>query len=382
MNKNTKKMLKNILSVFMAVLLCLGAFPISAVNVLAASYNVHVSNDLEATANTQESNDAALIGNLSKFKVYITNGNFVFGQGSWPNSVMLPVNKLPQSSSEKKVYEDVCKIRYTDAGRLPDGRKFDIEYTLKKVTLQGIVNNYNSNLNYLEVATGTAKGVVSASYAFDSEFKGFSAITPYGKNEWSVRIIARDGESIDYIKLPQLFRDIDIVATNVDPNRAESLELVSGFESNTWVQNGTQLEVSNNGSRYTATKGGINTPTDDPSVAFLAIVNSTNYKMNWYGTGCRTYISPMSALGVYSSVTKDVKEKIVNVGSSVHYSILADTSYTNELTRRKVVKVIDVLDKALDAESAKVTVLNPKGVDKTAYWTVASSSSCRIRRRI
>ncbi len=376
MNKNTKKMLKNILSVFMAVLLCLGAFPISAVNVLAASYNVHTSADLTNTANQQEADNAALIGKLSKYRVDLTNGNFVIGQEPWAQgtnaryTVMLPVSKIPQSASETKVYEDVCKIRYTDAGRLPDGTKFDLEYTLKKVTLQGTTNTYNSDLKYLEVAAGSVDGVLSGCYAHKNDYSVFSAITPYGKNEWTVKVIPKSGSIEGAFKLPQLFQDIDIVTSNTNPPYAESIELVSGFGSNTWVQSGTTLAISNSGSRYTATVAGVNVPSHDPSVAFLAIANNTEYKLNWYGLGCRTYITPKSALGVYSSVTKSVKEKLVNIGSAVHYSIVADTSYTNELTRRKVVKVIDVLDKALDAESAKVTVLNPKGVDKTAYWTV------------
>ena len=65
MNKNTEKMLKNILSVFMAVLLCLGAFPISAVTALAASYNVHTSADLTNTAHQQEADNAALSTGLT-----------------------------------------------------------------------------------------------------------------------------------------------------------------------------------------------------------------------------------------------------------------------------------------------------------------------------
>ena len=376
MNKKTKKILKNILSVFMAVLLCLGAFPISAVTALAASYNVHTSADLTNTAHQQEADNAALIGNLSKYRVDLTNGNFIIGEEPWAqgynirHTVMLPVSKIPQSASETKVYEDVCKIRYTDAGRLPNGTEFDIEYTLKKVTLQGTTNSYNSEMKYVEVAAGSVDGVLSGCYAHKSDYSAFTAITPYGKNEWTVKVIPKDGSIEGNFKLPQLFEDVDILVQNPGPY-AESIELVSGFGSNTWVQSGTQLEISNNGSRYSATVAGVNTPSHDPSVAFLAIANNKEYKLNWYGLGCRTYITPKSALGVYSSVTKSVKEKLVNIGSSVHYSILADTSYTNEQTQKQVVKVIDVLDKVLDAETAKVTVLNPKGNDVTKYWTVS-----------
>ena len=364
-----------------AVLTLSGMAGMLPTEVSAASYSVHTSADLTNTANQQEADNAALIGNLSTFRVDLTNGNFIVGEEPWAagqnvrKTVMIPVSKIPQSATETKTFEDVCKIRYTDAGRLPDGTKFDLEYTLKKVTLKGITNTYNSELQYLEVAAGSVDGVLSGCYAHKNDYSIFSAITPYGKNEWTVKVIPKNGSIEGAFKLPQLFQDIDIVTSNTNPPYAESLELVSGFGSNTWVQSGTTLEISNSGSRYTATVAGVNVPSNDPSVAFLAIANNTEFKLNWYGLGCRTYITPKSALGVYSSVTKSVKEKLVNIGSAVHYSIVADTSYTNELTKRKVVKVIDVLDKVLDAETAKVTVLNPKGVDKTY------SSLCRSPHR-
>ena len=374
MLEKAKRKVKKAVSMALAAVMCTGMIPATAADVSAANYSVHTVNDLTATANEQESSDALLIVNTRNYSVTVNNKDFVMMktlEEKTRTNIVLSRDKIPVKEDETKTWQNVCQIKYEKVGYLPDGRWVDLTYTLDKLTLTGTVRyDYNSEGSYMQVCAATVNGAQSGVGWYNASDESLDARTPYAADhQWSVKVTASDGGSIGSIKMPLLFKDIDIVSTNNSGDvQTEGITLISGFASDTWVQNGSKLKVTDGGAKYDATAGG--SETDDPANMFLVLANSTSLKLGWRGQSCRTYITPISATGTYATIDKSVNKSEANLGDRITYTIPVTFGPTNEVNQKKSALVYDDLNEILDITGAEMRV-EKGGNDVTSEWKVS-----------
>ena len=339
MLERTRTKVRKAVSLALAAVMCAGMVPATAADVSAANYAVHTVKDLIATAHEQESGDALLIVNTQNYSVKINNNDFVMRKTQEDKNrtnVTLSRDKVPVKGNESKTWQNVCQIKYEKVGYLPDGRWVDLTYNLDKITLVGTVaENYHSDGSYIQVCAATTRGAQSGVGWYTASDESLSVRAPYcSDHQWSVKVTASDGSSIGSIKMPLLFKDLDVVTTGAygEP-QTEGVTLISGFAPDTWVQNECKLKISDGGSKYDATTG--SSETDDPANMFLALATSTSLKLGWRGQSCRTYITPVSATGTYATIDKSVSRSEAALGDRITYTIPVTFGPTNEVNKKK-----------------------------------------------
>ena len=274
MLERTRIKVRKAVSLALAAVMCAGMVPSAATDVSAANYSVHTVKDLIATAHEQESSDALLIVNTRNYSVTVNNKDFMLTktpEEKTRTNISLSRDKVPVKEDETKTWQNVCQIKYEKVGYLPDGRWVDLTYNLDRITLTGTVgNDYNSAGSYLQVCAATIRGAQSGLSWYSTSDESVGARTPYASDhQWSVKVTASDGSRIESVKMPLLFKDIDVVNENNSGDaQTEGITLISGFASDTWVQNGSKLKITDGGARYDATAG--SSETDDPAI-YLAI---------------------------------------------------------------------------------------------------------------
>lgn len=367
------KLLKRIAACAMAGLMAVGGIvPSLAVSTMAATYNSSSVPALDEYSRQLEDDAAALISNLSNFSLTLNNKDFITHTGVTHGSAtimaLLPRDKIPVKDGESKIFNDICTIKYKDAGYLPDGTIFDITYNLDSIIVDGtsVADSYPEGCDYLEIAAATSRGALSGCH-----WETTSNLTPYVHDAvWTVNITDKKGDPIPDIKLPMLIKDLDIAIDRqeaVGKTYREGITLVSGFDSDTYVQRQSYLQISEGSSRYEATQ---ETDTDDMHSAVLAVVNKSTFRLKWQGCICDTYITPKSAFGSYVEIDKTVQEDKVELGDMIHFTVTGDFSYTDEYSARKGVVMVDELEPPFEAENAEVKVIGPDGKDDTANWTI------------
>ena len=376
MLERTRIKVRKAVSLALAAVMCAGMVPSAATDVSAANYSVHTVKDLIATAHEQESSDALLIVNTRNYSVTVNNKDFMLTktpEEKTRTNISLSRDKVPVKEDETKTWQNVCQIKYEKVGYLPDGRWVDLTYNLDRITLTGTVgNDYNSAGSYLQVCAATIRGAQSGLSWYSASDESVGARTPYASDhQWSVKVTASDGSRIESVKMPLLFKDIDVVnENNSGAAQTEGITLISGFASDTWVQNGSKLKITDGGARYDATAG--SSETDDPANMFLTLANSTSLKLGWRGQTCRTYITPISATGTYAAIDKTVNRSEANLGDRISYTIPVTFGPTNEVNEKKSAKVYDDLNEILDLSTAEMHV-EKGGKDVTAEWDISKN---------
>ena len=375
MLERTRTKVRKAVSLALAAVMCAGMVPATAADVSAANYAVHTVKDLIATAHEQESGDALLIVNTQNYSVKINNNDFVMRKTQEDKNrtnVTLSRDKVPVKGNESKTWQNVCQIKYEKVGYLPDGRWVDLTYNLDKITLVGTVaENYHSDGSYIQVCAATTRGAQSGVGWYTASDESLSVRAPYcSDHQWSVKVTASDGSSIGSIKMPLLFKDLDVVTTGAygEP-QTEGVTLISGFAPDTWVQNECKLKISDGGSKYDATAAA-SSETDNPENMFLALATSTSLKLGWRGQSCRTYITPVSATGTYATIDKSVSRSEAALGDRITYTIPVTFGPTNEVNKKKSAAVYDDLNEILDISGAEMRVEKGSS-DNTSAWKIS-----------
>ncbi len=386
-----QKLIRSILSCFIAVLLVLGITPVTAA--AAATYTLHLVDDL--------SNSDALYSEYAKthnLKLgYITNltspvwnvMNSDFGTTTRGAITYLHTasNKLPTKNGRENaaVWANVASITYRNAGYYGDDKNntFDIVFTLTRVA--ALKSNSStpdtSALPYYTVAlTDNTTGEISAnSYVRTGDFSvPENRVGPYTIENWNIKITDSSGSRLDDVMIAQTYRDIDIVRESNDSSYAsfnEGFYFVDGYADDTYVTRDNCLTIMDrdgkSNARYEAGPAGTgNLSIDDQRGWVVVALTGGEATLQWSGQICGSFIAN-SVNPNYPSPPDPVKsadKEIVKANDAIEFTVTENFPLVNPSNAAKGVTVRDRLDDhLLLAPGIRVT---RDGKDVTDRWTV------------
>lgn len=265
--------------------------------------------------------------------------------------------------------------RWTRAGYTTSGEPVDLELSIQQITFPKYSINTTNN-RMLLVYAGNLIGLGSGG-------PSSAGADGYGVNMLCKISLYKSGTS-NLVKQKAQFavKDLDVMGygSSFANEYAESIELVSGFDSQTYVQSNTLLNKSvlssSGGSMYRGTAGDSNTWRSGFAAFFSGGTASFRYRACNYAA---TII-----LGSYTSYpTWSAPTKTVNNAASS--AVIADcyndtvsfqhnqyVPYTASTNAASSISFSDTLDSAFDMPFTTVKVFR-NGIDNTSSWKVSKN---------
>lgn len=386
-----KKLWRSIIALIIAILCVTGN---SAADIWAAgSYDLHLVNSLRNTDALY--NDFAVKNNLSigyitnlKSPVWkVINSNFKTVTSGAMTYLYTSPTGIPKEAgkSHAATWTNVASITYRDAGYYGKDKnnKFDIVFTLTKVVT--MKPTYTADIvtsapYYTVAITDNSTGIIcSNSYVRNSDFT-MTAICPgpFTIENWSIKILDKNGNKLPKVLLTQTYRDIDIPHVSNDSSFDtfnESFYFKSGYANDTYVLNKNLLAIHDRDGKsnamYEATEGHFgDLDTDDQRTWVVAAMLGGEAQLEWTGQGCGSFIAN-TVFKEYPDMPKPVKaadKEYVKANEVVEYTVTEDFPVINPSNCPKAVTVTDTFDNCLAVgKNIKVTC---GGKDVTDSWTV------------
>ena len=175
--------------------------------------------------------------------------------------------------------------------------------------------------------------------------------------------------------------DLDIQDATVTTNQygknrtfRESIKFNSGFYNDFYVIENTLLEITNNNTKFIATKVTGNTA-NDPSLDYSTVVAYQIAKSAsaewWASNGAGTLVSAVNyQYPDLISANKEANKKVYNVGDNISYTIKQTFPFTISDNTAKSIKLTDTFDSALDVSKITYKVLDENNRNVTNDWTL------------
>lgn len=173
--------------------------------------------------------------------------------------------------------------------------------------------------------------------------------------------------------------DATVTTDQYGKNRTfrESIKFNSGFYNDFYVIENTLLEVTNNNTKFIATKVTGNAATD-PSADYSTVVAYQIAKSAsaewWASNGAGTSVSAVNYQYPYLiSANKEANKKVYSAGDNVSYTIKQTFPFTISDNTAKSITLTDTFDSALDVSKIAYKVLDGNNRNVTNDWTLTVS---------
>lgn len=389
-SRRAKTLFNKFLASLLAVLMILGACPMTA---MAATYTVNRTSNLDARSKTivldDDNYEPLFIARLRNPDIKITNSNFstVPRGTTGATSIRIPKNKVPTNRGGSVSFDNVFTITYKNIGYTPSTSHINLKVTMTNVTLTVPQGDWwhtptDKTTGFL-IATIDDDVVSAGSMSIDNNGVNTSDQSyPYVVSQWRWEFINADtGKTLGNVQSNQVWKDLDVA--HFDSKGAvscrEGITLVDGWDTNTYLSNDSKVKVSNNNATYQANKDDEREfgSTDADQYAWaMAVATKGVYTFRWTGAGCGTAIQKVADASYEpgDDPVKSADKEYIEKEDTVTYLITKKFATLPATRAAKSIAVVDEVDKALTIAGTP-RVFDKDNKDVTSNWKVTVDSN-------
>ena len=388
---NMKSIIRSIISLIMAILCVLAGTP-SCVQA-AGTYTLHFVDDLQNTdalySEFAGKNDLSIgyITNLKSPIWKVMSSTFKTATSGTITYLYASSSVLPKETgrSHAVTWSNVASVTYKDAGYYGKDKNntFDIVFTLSKImTMKPTYDEYHMTTApiYTVALTDNSTGTICAnSYMRAADFSlNGSYPSPFTVENWSIKILDKNGNKLSNVLLTQTYRDIDISRSSNDSSFIsfnEGFYFAGGYADDTYMLKDHLVAVydrdGKTNARYeTGQKYHGDLSTDDQRAWVVAAIKEGEASLEWTGQACGSFIAN-TVSKEYPNLPAPVKaanKQYVKANEVIEYTVTEEFPVINPSNCPKAITVSDTFDDCLAiGKSVKVTC---GGKDVTDDWTV------------